>query len=59
MILGTQASLEEIPENPHSAATNFAKLPMRTLPFYSGNPWFMPLAMSYYRLRDKLAGGRY
>ena len=57
MILGAEA--DENTSNPHAAATNFAGLPMHTLPFYTGDPWFMPLAMSYYRLRDKLAGGRY
>ncbi len=34
----------------------FSDLPMRTLPFYSGRPWFLPLAMHYYRLRDWLSG---
>ena len=57
MILREQA--DECASNPQAAATNFAGLSMRTLPFYTGDPWFMPLAMSYYRLRDKLAGGRY
>ena len=33
----------------------FSNLPMHTMPFYSGDPWFMPLAMSYYRLRDSLS----
>ena len=33
----------------------FSDLPMYTMPFYSGDPWFMPLAMSYYRLRDSLS----
>jgi hypothetical protein len=23
-------------------------------PFYSGNPWFLPVVGSYYRLRDSL-----
>jgi hypothetical protein len=50
---------DEAADNPQALASNFAEMPMRTLPFYSGEPWFMPLAMSYYRLRDKLAGGRY
>ena len=50
---------DEAADNPQAPASNFAEMPMRTLPFYSGEPWFMPLAMSYYRLRDKLAGGRY
>jgi len=34
--------------------TAFSTLPIRTLPFYSGDPWFLPLAMAYYRLRDRL-----
>ena len=33
----------------------FSNLPLRTMPFYTGDPWFMPLAMSYYKLRDKLS----
>jgi len=40
------------------AETVFSNLPMRTLPFYSGEPWFMPLAMQYYQLRDRLASRR-
>ena len=35
--------------------TAFSSLPMRTLLFYTGDPWFMPLAMQYYQLRDRLA----
>ena len=26
----------------------FSNLPLRAMPFYTGNPWFMPLAISYY-----------
>ena len=33
----------------------FSNLPLRTMPFYTGDPWFMPLAMSYYKLRDNLS----
>lgn len=29
-------------------------LPFRTMPFYSGEPWFLPAAMQYYSLKDKL-----
>lgn len=32
----------------------FSGLPFRTMPFYTGNPWFLPLAMRLYRLRDNL-----
>ena len=57
MILGKDNAAQT--DDPASPASNFATLPMRTIPFYSGDPWFMPLAMAYYRMRDKLAGGRY
>ena len=33
----------------------FSNLLLRTMPFYTGDPWFMPLAMSYYKLRDSLS----
>jgi glycine/D-amino acid oxidase-like deaminating enzyme len=32
----------------------FSSVPFRTMPFYTGEPWFIPLAMSYYSIRDKL-----
>jgi len=35
--------------------TVFANLAMNTLPLYTGDPWFLPLAMTYYRLRDRFS----
>jgi len=32
----------------------FMGAPFRTMPFYTGEPWFIPLAMGYYSIRDKL-----
>ncbi len=49
--LGKKAALMILGED---GVSQFEKLPMRTLPFYSGEPWFLPLAMRYYRLRDML-----
>jgi glycine/D-amino acid oxidase-like deaminating enzyme len=34
----------------------FSDLPFRTMPFYSGDPWFLPLAMRFYALQDKFYG---
>ena len=31
----------------------FQGVPFRTMPFYSGDPWFLPLAMNFYAIRDK------
>lgn len=43
MILGEQAT------------SVFERMPMKTLPLYYGDPWFLPLAIHYYNLRDKLS----
>ena len=49
--LGQKAALMILGED---GVSQFEKMAMRTLPFYSGDPWFLPLAMRYYRLRDML-----
>ena len=49
--LGQKAALMILGEE---GVSQFEKLQMRTLPFYSGDPWFLPLAMRYYRIRDRL-----
>jgi glycine/D-amino acid oxidase-like deaminating enzyme len=33
----------------------FAETPFPTLPFYSGDPWFLPLAMRYFDWKDRKA----
>ena len=35
-------------------ATAFDGLPFPTRPFYTGRPWFLPAAVAWYRLRDRL-----
>ena len=50
--LGQKAALMILGKNGESV---FSNLPLRTIPFYTGDPWFMPLAMSYYKLRDRLS----
>ena len=35
--------------------TVFTEQPFRTMPFYSGEPWFLPLAMRFYELQDRFA----
>jgi len=34
-------------------STIFEKIPIRTMPFYTGNPWFVPFAMKYFNWRDR------
>jgi glycine/D-amino acid oxidase-like deaminating enzyme len=34
----------------------FAETPFPTLPLYSGDPWFLPLAMRYFDWKDRKAG---
>jgi glycine/D-amino acid oxidase-like deaminating enzyme len=36
-------------------ATAFDSLDFRTFPLYRGNPWFVPLAMKWYDLKDRAA----
>jgi len=36
------------------AETVFSSQVMRSLPFYQGTPWFLPLTMQYYRFRDRM-----
>ena len=50
--LGQKAALMILGRDGESV---FSNLPLRTMPFYKGDPWFMPLAMSYYKLRDRLS----
>ena len=38
-----------------AGATAFDGRPFPTRPFYTGNPWFLPLVMGWYNLRDRLA----
>ena len=33
--------------------TSFDSLPFRTLPLYTGNPWFVPMVMKYYDWQDR------
>ncbi|MGA1021880.1 MAG: NAD(P)/FAD-dependent oxidoreductase [Candidatus Puniceispirillaceae bacterium] len=45
------------PKPAHSVSSDsvFADLPFRSMPFYSGEPWFLPIAMRFYALKDKMA----
>jgi len=40
------------------AATALDGRPFPSLPFYSGDPWFLPLVATYYHALDRLAGGQ-
>ena len=37
-----------------TAPSAFDNLPFPTRPTYTGDPWFLPIVGSYYRLRDWL-----
>ena len=36
--------------------TAFNDMPFPTRPLYTGNPWFLPAAVAWYRWKDRLAG---
>ena len=29
---------------------------LRRIPFYNGKPWFLPVMMNWYKLKDRLTG---
>jgi glycine/D-amino acid oxidase-like deaminating enzyme len=37
------------------ASSPFAEIPHKTYFFYRKNPWFLPLAVQYYRIRDRMS----
>lgn len=37
-------------------ASAFDSLPFRAIPFYNGNPWFLPVMMNWYKLKDRMTG---
>ena len=39
--------------NTEKGRTSYDELTMHTKPFYTGNPWFMPLILEYHRLFDR------
>jgi glycine/D-amino acid oxidase-like deaminating enzyme len=39
-------------------ASAFARMPLPTMPGYTGTPWFMPLVTGWYRLKDRRDGWR-
>lgn len=49
--LGQKAALMILGEEGNSV---FANMVMRSMPLYTGRPWFLPLSMVYFRLRDRL-----
>jgi glycine/D-amino acid oxidase-like deaminating enzyme len=38
-----------------SAGLPFERMSYPSMPFYRGNPWFLPVVASWYRLKDRLA----
>jgi len=50
------AKLAAMIEGKAEGRSAFAETPFPTLPFYSGDPWFVPLAMRYFDWKDRKAG---
>lgn len=49
--LGMKAALKIMGSK--EGGTSFDSLPFRSMPLYTGNPWFVPLVMKYYDWQDK------
>ncbi len=52
--LGQKVALQAIHDP--SAGSAFACDPPKPIPFYSGNPWFLPLSIAWYGFEDRLHG---
>lgn len=50
--LGDKAA-RMILDDREGSRTAFSEHAFRTMPFYTGHPWFVPLVMSYYNWRDR------
>lgn len=37
-------------------ATAIASRPFRAIPFYNGDPWFLPIMMNWYKFKDRFSG---
>lgn len=51
--LGHKAALRLLGGN--DATTAFDRFPFPTRPLYRGNPWFLPLALGWYKVKDRFA----
>jgi glycine/D-amino acid oxidase-like deaminating enzyme len=49
------AKLADMIQGKAEGRSAFAETPFPTLPFYSGDPWFLPLAMRYFDWKDRKA----
>jgi hypothetical protein len=49
--LGYQTA-RKIAGGSNAPANAFDERPFPTMPFYSGNPWFLPMVGAWYRTRD-------
>ena len=38
------------------AETAIGSQPFRAIPFYNGNPWFLPVMMNWYKIKDRFSG---
>ena len=54
--LGTQTALKILGKA--NRPCPFDELPFPSRPFYTGQPWFLPIVSSYYALRDRIDRSR-
>ncbi len=52
--MGQKAALRVLERE--DSATAFETRPFRAIPFYNGNPWFVPFMINWYRFKDRLTG---
>lgn len=52
--MGQKAALTVL--GSEDGASAFDTLPFKAIPFYNGNPWFLPLMMNWYKIKDRMTG---
>ena len=52
--LGHQVARRIVQDGRSDSAFSEIDFPRVPVPFYTGNPWFLPIIGGYYRLRDRI-----
>lgn len=52
--MGQKAALKILEKE--DGASAFEQTPFRAIPLYNGNPWFLPVMMNWYKIKDRFAG---
>lgn len=52
--MGQKAAFKILEQEDGTSA--FEQAPFRAIPLYNGNPWFLPVMMNWYKIKDRFSG---